>query len=153
MKNCNIEFVRATGEDVYDLIKVQDMAFLKDHTKYGFCPGYGHTYESMSNIIYNGIVFKIMLDGSIVGDIIVSKKHEGNYFLGCLCVIPEYQNKGIGKAVINFVENYFKDATRWTLDTPADKQQNLYFYKKCGYKIIDEFYDQSVKVVRLEKLR
>lgn len=153
MKKCNIEFVRAADEDVYDLIKIQDMAFLKDYTKYGFCPGYGHTYESMSNIIYNCIVFKIMVNSSIVGDIIVSKKHEGNNFLGCLCVIPEYQNIGIGQTAINFLENYFKDATRWTLDTPADKQQNLYFYKKCGYKIIDEYFDKSVKVARLEKMK
>jgi len=37
------------------------------------------------------------------------------------------------------------------LETPADKERNHYFYKKCGFKVTGEFMDGNVKVVIFEK--
>lgn len=147
----NIEFVRATADDVAQLIEVQNLSFYADYVKYGECPGYRHSTESMTNIIQNKIVYKICCDGQTVGDIIVKDNGAGNYFLGCLCVVPDYENRGIGQVAMRFLETEFPNARVWTLETPADKCRNHYFYKKMGYQIIKEYMDGSVKIVLFEK--
>ena len=151
MRKRDIEFIIATTDDVIDLIDVQNKAFLSDYFKYGECPGYGHTQKSMRNLVDNVIVYKIMVDRAIVGDIIVWDKGEGNYFLGCLCVIPEYENNGLGQTAMKFLEHEFDDARHWALETPAENERNVYFYQKRGFKITKEYMDGSVKIVFLEK--
>lgn len=146
-----VEFIRASVDDVDKLIEVQNKSFYGDFIKYGECPAYNRSKESMSNSILNRITFKIMCNDEIVGDIIVRDNHDSTYFLGGLCVIPEYENKGIGQEAIKFIESEFSNATVWTLETPADKTRNHYFYKKFGYKIVEEYTDKSVKVVLFKK--
>lgn len=31
------------------------------------------------------------------------------YEVGCLCVVPEYQGKGIGTQAIRFIKSYYED--------------------------------------------
>ena len=45
------------------------------------------------------------------------------YEVGCLCVLPEYQGKGIGTQAIRFVKTFYEDWKRITLVTPADKKK------------------------------
>ena len=139
--------------DIEDLIRVQNLSFYEDYTKYGYCPGYHCTYDRMKASIEARIVYKIVADGHIIGKISVRDDKNGNYFLGCLCVIPAYENKGIGQSAIHFIEGKLSDAIHchWSLETPADKERNLYFYKKCGYHITKEYMEKSVKIVLLEK--
>lgn len=149
-----IKFERATIDDAEEIIKVRDKSFYKDYVKYGECPGYNNTKESMINIISNiedRSVYKIIFNNEIVGNISVRDNHDSTYYLSCLCVIPEYENKGIGQAAIKFIESEFPNATLWDLETPADKERNHYFYKKAGYKIVKEYMDGTVKVVLFEK--
>lgn len=146
-----IEFTKATIDDVDKLIDVQNQSFYADFVKYGECPGYNHSKESMTNIILNRITYKIICNNQIVGDIIVRDNNDSTYFLGGVCVIPDYENKGIGQEAIKFIESQFPNTTAWTLETPADKKRNHYFYKKMGYTIVKEYMDGSVKIVLLKK--
>ncbi|GAA0765520.1 GNAT family N-acetyltransferase [Clostridium subterminale] len=146
-----IKIARVTVEDTNDLIEIQNKAFYSDFKKYGECPGYNRSYESMKSSIENAITFKILVDDIIVGDIIVSDRQNGEYHLGGLCVIPEYENRGLGQKAIAFLDSYFPNAKHWSLETPADKERNHYFYKKCGFKVTGEFMDGNVKVVVFEK--
>lgn len=147
----NLRFEPTTNDDILDLIDIQNSAFHSDYVKYGYCPGYNRTYESMRNTVENAMVYKITADGTIVGDIIVTNRGGGCYHLGGLCVIPQYENKGIGQAAMKFLEEQFSDAKHWSLETPADKERNHYFYRKSGFRITDEFTDGSVKLVLFEK--
>ena len=97
-----IDIKRASTDDIQDLIDVQNKAFLDDYKKYGVCPGYGHTFESMSSLVEKHKVYKIVAEGTIVGDIIVHARNKEEYFLGCLCVIPEFENNGIVQAAMKF---------------------------------------------------
>ena len=146
-----ILFEPAKLEDIEDFIRVQNLSFYEDYIKYGCCPGYGRTYESMKTSMETCIVYKIVADGEIIGKISVRDDKDGNYFLGCLCVIPAYENKGIGQSAIRFMESKLSDAIHWSLETPADKERNLYFYKKCGFRVTKEYMDGPVKIVLLEK--
>jgi len=52
---------------------------------------------------------------------------------------------------MTFIESQFATAKHWSLETPADKKRNLYFYYKFGYIITKEHMEKSVKLVVLEK--
>jgi ribosomal protein S18 acetylase RimI-like enzyme len=146
-----IEFIRATAEDTDELVEVQNKSFYSDYIRYGECPGYNHSKAEMEDIVQKRVAYKILCDGQVVGDILVRDNGDHTYFLGCLCVIPEYENMGIGQKAIQYLETEFSDAVLWTLETPADKYRNHYFYKKMGFRIAKESVDGSVKIVLFEK--
>jgi hypothetical protein len=66
----DIIFERAKPEDVLQLIEVQNSGFLEDYEEYGECPSYQEKEENMLDMIENAIVYKIIVDGKIIGDMI-----------------------------------------------------------------------------------
>lgn len=137
--------------DAKELVEAQDKAFYSDFTKYGVCPGYGKTEESMRNSIRAAEVYKIVKDSKIIGDIIVSNRGDGDYHLSGLCVIPEYEGQGIGQAALLFLQDRYPEATHWFLETPADKERNHRFYEKNGFNIANTLTDRDVPLVVFEK--
>jgi ribosomal protein S18 acetylase RimI-like enzyme len=146
-----ILFQRAHANDLKTIILCRNKAFYSDFIKYGECPGYNRTYKSMLDSMDKSMIYKIVVDNRIVGDFSIRQDSESEFHLGCLCLIPEYENNGIGQKAMAFMEENFKQAKKWTLDTPTDKERNHYFYKKCGFHITDEFMAGNVKLVLFEK--
>ena len=144
-----IEFREADITDAEILIEIYNSAFYSDFIKYGECPAYGRTKEQMEQSIREFPKFLIMCDTKPVGCISCKAVETGLYEVGCLCVIPEFQGKGIGTTAMRFAKLHFKDWKRFTLITPVDKEQNVRFYtEKCGFKIQSTEMDGNVKVVR-----
>lgn len=144
-----IEFKNADITDAEILIEIYNSAFYSDFIKYGECPAYGRTKEQMEQSIRDFPKFLIMCDGRPVGCISCKAVETGLYEVGCLCVIPEFQGKGIGTTAMQFAKSHIKDWKRFTLITPVDKEQNVRFYtEKCGFKIQSTEMDGNVKVVR-----
>lgn len=131
-------FERVWEEDAAELIEVMDLSFYDDYVRFGECPGYHVPLEEMVQRIHRSIMFKILVDKRIIGNISVRPMEEGRYWLGCLAVIPEFQNRGIGSEAIRFLEKQFPDAVSWGLDTPVQKEGNCDFYEKMGYIGIEE---------------
>jgi ribosomal protein S18 acetylase RimI-like enzyme len=146
-----IKFERATIDDAEILANVRNQSFYSDYIKYGECPGYNVTKNHMIESILSRISYKIICNDEVVGNISIKDNHDGTFYIGCLCVIPDYENRGIGQKAIRFIENQFPNVMVWTLRTPADKQRNICFYQKVGYGIIDECMKGSVKLVVLNK--
>lgn len=74
--------------------------------------------------------------------------------MGNLCIITEYQHKGIGKLTMEFVLEHYVDLRELSLITPADKLENVNFYtKKCGFNIVGTEMDGNVEVARFEFIR
>lgn len=152
----NLTFKKAKVEDCEILIDINNKGYYDDYVRYGVCPGYNIPIEEMKKSIESKDIEKhlICVDNKPIGA--VSVKNDGNnkYYLGNLCIIPEYQNKGIGKTAIDFVLEHYKDMKELTLITPADKIQNVNFYtQKCNFAIINEEEDCGVKVLRFEYKR
>lgn len=144
-----LEYKKAKTEDALLLIDIYNSAFYNDYVKYGECPAYGKTKAIMEKSIIDYPKFIILYDNKAAGCISCKKLEAGIYEIGCLCVIPEFQGKGIGTEAIKFVASYFKDWKQFTLITPIDKKENIKFYtEKCGFKIISTEMDGNVKVVR-----
>lgn len=144
-----IEFRKAGIPDAELLIEIYNASFYSDYLRYGECPAYGRTAEMMKQSIRDVPKFLIVCNGRPVGCISCKVLEKGIYEVGCLCVIPEFQGKGIGTAAMEFVKSYYQDWSRFTLVTPVDKEENVRFYtEKCGFDIRSVEMDGSVKVAR-----
>ena len=144
-----IEYRQAVLEDAQLLIRIYNSSFYDDHIGYGFCPGYGQTIEQMEASISKYLKYIILCDNEPVGCVSCIKLGNGTYEIGCLCVIPEYQGKGIGTQAIQFVKTLYEDWERLTLVTPISKKQNVKFYtEKCGFRIESTEKDGNVELAR-----
>lgn len=144
----NLKYVKAKKEDADMLIELYNTSFYDDYMKYGECPAYGKTKESMEESIEKFPKLIIYCDDIPVGVISVANKGAGEYYLGCLCVIPKYQGKGIGTQAIKHMLEYYTDWSKITLKTPEDKKENINFYtNKCGFEIYGTEMDGNVEVV------
>ena len=147
--NMKIDFRKADISDAAALIEIYNSAFYDDFVKYGECPAYGRTEEQMEQSIIDYPKFLILNDGKAVGCISCRELEKGIFEVGCLCVIPEFQGKGIGTAAIEFAKSHYKSWKKITLVTPADKTQNVKFYtEKCEFRIDGFEMGGGVKVVR-----
>ncbi|MBQ9868433.1 MAG: GNAT family N-acetyltransferase [Ruminococcus sp.] len=144
-----IKYRKADIADAELLIDIYNSAFYSDYIKYGECPAYGQTKEMMERSIINYPKFIILSDNKPVGCVSCKQVKAGTYEVGCLCVVPQYQGKGIGTQAIKFVTSYYKDWDKFTLITPIDKKENVKFYtEKCGFDIVSAEMDGNVKVAR-----
>ena len=144
-----MEFRKAEIEDAELLIDIYNASFYSDYIRYGECPAYGKTKENIEQSIRDYLKFLIIYNGNAVGCISCKEIEKGTYEVGCLCVIPEYQGKGIGTAAMSFAKSYYSDWKKFTLITPIDKTENVRFYtEKCGFAIHSEEMDGNVRVVR-----
>ncbi|WP_297422399.1 N-acetyltransferase [Clostridium sp.] len=150
----NLKYIKAKKEDADMLIEIYNASFYDDYIKYGECPAYGRTRESMEVSIKKFPKHIIYCDDIPVGVISVGNRGGGEYYLGCLCVIPKYQSKGIGTRAVKYMLDYYKDWSQITLITPADKDENINFYtKKCGFTKDGTYMDGNVKVVHFRMER
>ena len=144
-----IEFRKACTADAELLTDIYNSSFYSDYMKYGECPAYGKTREMMIQSIAEYPKFIILCNAKPVGCISCKELQKGIYEVGCLCVIPEFQGKGIGTSAMKFVQSYYTDWNQFTLVTPADKTENVLFYtKKCGFDMQSVEMDGNVKVAR-----
>lgn len=146
----NIEYRKAEINDAELLIDIYNSSFYSDYIRFGECPAYGKTREMMERSIIEYPKFLILCDGNPVGCVSCKEIEKGTYEVGCLCVVPEYQGKGIGTSAMEFIKAYYKDWNRLTLITPIDKSENMRFYtERCGFEIQTVEVDGNVKVARL----
>lgn len=144
-----IEYRKADISDAELLIEIYNSAFYNDYIKYGECPAYGKTKEMMEKSIIDYPKFIILFNSRPVGCVSCKQIEAGIYEIGCLCVVPRYQGKGIGTQAVKFVKSHFEDWDKITLITPIDKQENVKFYtEKCGFYIVSAEMEGNVKVAR-----
>ena len=144
-----VTYRKAVKDDADLLIEIYNSSFYDDYVFYGECPAYGQTKEQMEQSFEDFTEYIILSDDIPIGALSFKDKGEGRYFLGCLCVIPEYQGKGIGTKTFKYMRSVCPDWKEITLVTPADKEQNVKFYtEKCGFNIREKVMDGNVEVVK-----
>ena len=94
--------------------------------------------SQIDNGMNNKTVLTILWDKKIIGGIIIELNDSKEYNLQTLWVLTEFQNKGIGKYAISYLEEKYPDAKSWVLETPSEAKRNRRFYEKLGYKKIGE---------------
>ena len=142
------------------LTEIQHKAFITVAKKFGY------TIENapyFSAFIKREKIDKQMIDGckfyvykieeNIIGSIGYILEND-NYVIERLAVIPEYRHNGIGKKLMEFIENEVKckNAKKIQLAMVDNNLILKEWYKKLGYKII-ETKDKGLifKITRVEK--
>lgn len=91
----------------------------------------------------------ILCDKEPVGCVSCINLEMGVYEISCLCIVPEFQGKGLGTQAIQFLKALYEDWERFTLVTPMDKRENVTFYtEKCGFHIVSTERDGYVELAR-----
>lgn len=144
-----LTYRKASKSDAELLINIYNFSFYEDYIHYGECPAYGKTKEQMELSILEFSKYIIIKDGVPVGVISFKNKGNGNYYLGCLCIIPTYRRMGIGSNALQYMLSICPECKQLTLVTPSDKEQNIKFYtEKCGFKISGKDMDGNVEVTK-----
>ena len=128
-----VRFELARPDDVEGLVAAALSAFADEARKYGHYPPGLAALERHLEAMREGVYYKIVAEGRIVGGIMIAGLGEGRYKLDTIYVEAGYQNRGIGAQAMTFIEQAIP-AKRWTLKTPATSYQNHHFYEKLGYK-------------------
>ena len=87
--------------------------------------------------------WKFLLDGKVIGGMIVWVFESNENCLGVIFIDPDYQDQGLGKEAIQWMEAKYPDTKVWRLETPEWQVKNRHFYgKTCGYKLVGQEGDQ-----------
>ena len=145
----NIEYRLAAIEDAELLVNIYNASFYSDYMRFGSCPGYGKTKEMMEASIRDNPKYIILCENKPVGSVSCQMLETKVYEITCLCIIPEYQGKGLGTGAVRFVKDLYEDWEKFTLVTPLDKKENVRFYtEKCGFRIVSTEKDGNVELAR-----
>jgi predicted N-acetyltransferase YhbS len=128
--------IRAAPEDLPVILYIQRKAFGAVAKTYNLqsLPPLEQTLESLTAEYNNCMILKASMDYLIVGSV---RAHSDNNtcHVGRLIVLPEYQNKGIGKALMHEIEGQFQNIVRrYELFTGLRDAKNKYLYNQLGYK-------------------
>ena len=131
----DIVFKKASLEDAKELLMIQRKSFkeaLELYQDFDTNPKF-EKMEKISYKIKNHYYYKIILDRVIIGGAHVYKKGDCHYYINRVFIDPDFENLGIGKKIMEFIENEFSDAKIFSLETPHKSFKNHYFYEKLGY--------------------
>ena len=75
----------------------------------------------------------------IIGFALVLPYLKKNYHISCMCILPEYQNIGIGKAMLNRIKNIALENKCKTLTLGTETEMKAYhLYQNNGFLITQE---------------
>jgi GNAT superfamily N-acetyltransferase len=90
-------------------------------------------------VLDNPASFAYLLDGDLIGFALVMPYQENNYHISCMCILPEYQGRGLGKAMLNRVKNIALENNCHSLSLGTEPGMNAYhFYLKHGFEVTTE---------------
>ncbi len=145
---------KAGISDAEMILGIQQLAYrdeAKLHNDFKI-PPLTQTVKSLKSEFNTHVFLKAEVDSMIVGSVRGVKKNDVCY-LGRLMVLPRYQGKGIGAALLQEIEKHYTDVKRFELFTGSSSVENIHFYKKLGYQEFKlEPLNDEVTFVYMEKL-
>ena len=145
---------KAVKNDLPIILDIQRKAFLEVAKTFNLqsMPQIEQTLESLTAEFKNCTILKASIATTIVGSVRAYNKNDTCY-ISRLIVLPKYQNKGIGKALMNEIENQFQNiVNRYELFTGSRDRRNQYLYNQLGYKSFKtEKHNSEISFVYMEK--
>lgn len=74
----------------------------------------------------------VLDDHGVKAECVITKESDGVYELKNIAVLPQYQRRGYGKYLIDFLVKYFSDCNVLFVGT-GDCPSTLSFYHNCGF--------------------
>ena len=90
-------------------------------------------------VLENPASFAYLFDDNVVGFALVMPYLEKNFHICCMCIKPEYQNRGLGKTMLNRIKNIAleNDCKSLTLGTEPEMKA-YHLYKNNGFRVTEE---------------
>lgn len=89
--------------------------------------------ESMiDRYLDRGTMF-VLIDGTVVGECVVTDEGDGILEIKSLAVSPDYQRKGYGKALIDYVAARYQGQYSILQAGTGDSPLTVSFYVACGF--------------------
>jgi ASC-1-like (ASCH) protein/GNAT superfamily N-acetyltransferase len=164
-KTPNINIREAKKEDFYFVTELMHEALEpyyggdhKAHARRIFSTHISGGKDQIGHFSYEQKMFIITLDDVPAGMIHIVGKRQGTYKISPIIVVPEYQGKyGLGKILLEFVENYAKNKGARQIYCTVARENNiaLQFFIRNGYIIAgqsDSHYKLGITEVMLYKL-
>jgi ribosomal protein S18 acetylase RimI-like enzyme len=131
---------RAEYEDIAQIQEVSKEAFkiYADGAGIASIVGYlEETYEYLKSEVENKLVFVALLDGVIIGSVRIEVRPDKTAYLSRFGVRGSFQNKGIGKMLMNTVDSAMKELgiTNLYLHTASRMLSLVRFYYGRGFYI------------------
>ncbi|MFR1319968.1 MAG: GNAT family N-acetyltransferase, partial [Akkermansia sp.] len=115
-------------------------------------PPLEQTIEQLLEEEQNSVFFKYTENGHIIGSVRGSLDASGTCHVGRLIVAPYCRNRGIGRQLMEALEEYFRGkASRYLLFTSEETPETLHLYGKLGYEKLYTRNTGSTVMAFLEK--
>ena len=136
----NIKILKATINDLTDILKLQKTAFISEaelYNDYNIDP-LTQSFDSIVTDFKNYVFLKAEYKDRIVGS--VKARDTGQFcWIGRLVVAPEFQNRGIGRKLMAQIENEFPGSKEYVLCTGYKSIRNITLYESLGYQKSEVF--------------
>jgi len=149
-----LKIEKAFLTDANGILKVQKLAFqLEAEIHWNFSiPPLIQTIESIQKEFSHFQFYKAIIGENIIASVKVQIIKNNILWIARLIVHPEYQNLGIGKKLMQFVEDKYNNVTAFELFTAEKSQRNNRFYINMGYVITDKITEPGHSDIILVKL-
>lgn len=143
--------------DVDTVFAIQQAAFRPLYVKYhddDMSPYFEDKATVLRKYTRDGTTgYLFYYDGKIVGAVRVNIYNDNSARISALCVLPEFQGRGIAQRALFEIEKMYPDVERWFLDTILEEAGNCHLYEKLGYKKTGktEMINEKMTLVYYEK--
>ncbi len=150
-----IDILQANRTDLEVILQLQKECYQSEAEIYDdfSIPPLQQTIHSVEQEFQRCKFLKAVFEGAIIGSV------RGNFdgetcYVGKLIVKSNFQNKGIGKLLMNSIESFFPDCKRFELFTGHKSEKNLHLYNKLGYiEFKRELSGKDLSMIFLEKVK
>jgi len=126
----------ASEQDLIEILELQRKAFYSQALIYNdlTLPSLTQTAADLEKEYENKTFYKIEENGEIIASVRCFITNQ-TLFIEKLVVDPDYQNKGLGTAIMREIENRYSGVVnRYELSTGHKSARNIHLYRKLGYK-------------------
>ncbi|KNY28789.1 GNAT family N-acetyltransferase [Pseudobacteroides cellulosolvens] len=146
---------KALYEDLEEILKLQRLAFQSEaKLSNDFqIPPLTQTLEGIREDYLNQTILKAVLCNKIIGSVRAYKEGDICY-IGRVIVHPDHQNKGIGKLLMQKIEEELYQCSKYSLFTGKKSLRNIHFYSSLGYKLTrEEYVNDNLTLIYFEKVK
>lgn len=121
-------------EDI--ILNVEDISYLYNNVGWS---SYTKDIDSLIKSIKNSLkVISVWDNDLLVGLIRVVGDGHSIIYIQDILILQKYQNRGIGKRLIEIILDKYKNVRQKVLLTDKE-EKNILFYKKVGFSMAEEF--------------
>ena len=90
-------------------------------------------------VLDNPASFALVLERELIGFSLVMPYLEENYHISCMCLLPAYQGRGLGKQMLDQIKSIALEQGIKTLTLGTEPEMKAFqLYRKAGFKITAE---------------